>query len=538
MNNPEFSQFLSTAIPYVNAAPHVGHAFELLVGDALARHYRQRRRAVLLTGGTDDHSLKNARAAAARGISTQTLVAEHGDQFRRLAEVLGVKLDDYLHTSRDARHAPAVRALWERCAARGDLYTEEYAGRYCAGCEAFVQDAELVEGQCAAHPGLLEQVRERNWFFRLSRYQELLLEVLTSGKLRILPAERQREVLSFVQGGLLDFSVSRDRSRSREWGIGVPSDPTQVVYVWFDALANYLALLGFPEQTPQLARFWGPESAREHLIGKDILRFHAVYWPAILASAGLSLPSTVRAHGFVTLEGNKIGKSLGNAVDPFALVERFGQSAVRYYFLRHLHTTKDSDLRLEKLTEAHDAELAGKLGNLLQRVSALGLRHPNLALTRGQAAASDADVTLQGAAQRAVHDVRAAVDDFALQQALACIFELVAEANRYADAQEPWTLSRRALAAKTPQAAADLLAQLAHVLWHLLEALRVAAILLSPFLPDAAHEIATRLGLAVAELDDLSCARFGAGKRFRLVSGRPLFPRVAPLLSGARASVA
>jgi methionyl-tRNA synthetase len=538
MNNPEFPQFLSTAIPYVNAAPHVGHAFELLVGDALARHYRQRRRAVLLTGGTDDHSLKNARAAAARGISTQTLVAEHGDQFRRLAKVLGVQLDDYLHTSRDARHAPAVRALWERCAARGDLYTKEYAGRYCPGCEAFVQDTELVEGQCVAHPGLLEQVRERNWFFSLSRYQELLLEVLTSGKLRILPAERQREVLSFVQGGLLDFSVSRDRSRSREWGIGVPGDPTQVVYVWFDALANYLALLGFPEQTPQLARFWGSESAREHLIGKDILRFHAVYWPAILASAGLPLPSTVRAHGFVTLEGNKIGKSLGNAVDPFGLVERFGRSAVRYYFLRHLHTTKDSDFRLERLTDAHDTELAGKLGNLLQRVSALGLRHPKLALRRGRAAASDADVSLQCAAQRAVHDVRAAVDDFALQQALACIFELVAEANRYADAQEPWTLSRRAVVAKTAEAAADLLAQLAHVLWHLLEALRVAAILLSPFLPDAACEIARRLGVPAAELDDLSCARFGAGARFRLAAGPPLFPRLAPSPSGARASVA
>jgi methionyl-tRNA synthetase len=372
----------------------------------------------------------------------------------------------------------------------------------------------------------------------LSRYQELLLEALTSRKLRILPAEREREVLSFVRGGLLDFSVSRDRSRSRDWGIAVPGDPTQVVYVWFDALANYLALLGFPEQTALLARFWAPDSAREHLIGKDILRFHAVYWPAILASAGLALPTTVRAHGFVTLEGNKIGKSLGNAVDPFALVERFGASAVRYYFLRHLHTTKDSDFRIDKLSEAHDAELAGKLGNLLQRVSALGLRHPTLALSRGHAADSDADVNLRGAAERAVRDVRAAVDDFALQQALASIFELISEANRYADAQEPWTLSRRAVVAKTPEAAADLLAQLAHVLWHLLEALRVSAVLLSPFLPEAARAIVKRLGTPSAELDDLSCARFGTRSRFRLVTGLPLFPRVASSSSGVRASVA
>jgi methionyl-tRNA synthetase len=318
----------------------------------------------------------------------------------------------------------------------------------------------------------------------------------------------------------------------------VPGDPTQVVYVWFDALANYLALLGFPEQTPRFARFWGTQSSREHLIGKDILRFHAVYWPAILASAGLSLPSAVRVHGYVTLEGNKIGKSLGNAVDPFALVERFGLSAVRYYFLRHLHTTKDSDFRIDKLTEAHDAELAGKLGNLLQRTIAIGLRHPTLALRRGRAAASDADVRLRESAERAVRDVQVAVDEFALQQALACIFELVGEANRYADQLEPWTLSRRAVAAKTPEAAADLLAQLAHVLWHLLEALRVTATLLSPFLPDAAREIATRLGVPAAELDDLSCARFGGAARFRPVSGLPLFPRVAPSLSGARAGVA
>lgn len=538
MNNPQFPLFLSTAIPYVNAAPHVGHALELLIADALSRHYRQRGREVWLTGGTDDHSLKNARAASARGISTQALVAEHGDTFRRLVPALGTNLDDYLHTSRDPRHAPAVRALWQRCAERGDLYTKEYVGRYCVGCEAFVQDAELVDQQCAQHPGQVEEVRERNWFFRLSRYQEVLSKALESGRLRVLPAERQREVLSFVRGGLLDFSVSRDRSRSRDWGIAVPGDPTQVVYVWLDALANYLAQLGFPERTAKLARFWSPPSEREHLIGKDILRFHAVYWPAILASAGLELPSTVRVHGYVTLEGTKIGKSLGNAVDPFVLVERFGLNAVRYYFLRHLHTTKDSDFRVEKLIEAHDTELAGKLGNLLQRASTLGLRHPALVLKRGAAVASDADVRLSEAAERAARDVHSAVDDFALHQALACIFELVAEANRYADGQEPWTLSRRALAAKTTEAAADLLAQLAHVLWHLLEALRITAILLAPFLPSAAREIAARLGVAAEQLDDSSCARFGVGGRFRLVAGAPLFPRVAPSLSGARASVA
>lgn len=537
MTDPRTSLFLSTAIPYVNAAPHVGHAFELLLADALARHRRQRAQQVLLTGGTDDHSLKNARAAAARGITTRALVTEHGATFRRLQAALSVELDEYLHTSSDARHAPAVRALWQRCGERGDLYTKDYVGRYCVGCEAFLEDGDLLDERCPVHLEAPEQVRERNWFFRLSRYQEPLLEALETGQLRVLPSERHAEVSSFVRRGLLDFSVSRDRARSRDWGIGVPGDPTQVVYVWFDALASYLSVLGFPESTPKLTQFWENPGNREHLIGKDVLRFHAVYWPAILASAGLALPSAIRVHGYITLGGSKIAKSSGQTVDPFELVERFGVNAVRFYFLRHLHSTKDSDFRLERLIEAHDSELAGKLGNLLQRATALALRHPALALRRSGAAPSDVDVRLRDAAARALRDVPAAVDELAIHRALACILDLVAEANRYADAQEPWTLSRRAIACKTPQAGADLSAQLAHVLWHLLEALRVSAILLAPFLPDAAHGIVSRLGVPAAQLSNLSRARFGGVGRFRPVAGPPLFPKLGSL-SGAGTRVA
>jgi methionyl-tRNA synthetase len=530
-NNPQFPLFLSTAIPYVNAEPHVGHALELLLGDALCRHARQRGRRVRFTGGTDDHSLKNARAAATLGVPTRELVARHGDTFRRLQAALGVELDDYLHTSRDPRHAPAVTALWQRCAAAGDLYTKPYTGRYCTGCEAFLGEGELVLGRCPAHPEPLEEVQETNWFFRLSRYQEPLQAALASAALRIEPRERQNEVESFVRGGLIDFSVSRSRTRARDWGLQVPGDESQVIYVWFDALANYLSLLGFPERTPERQRYWSDAPAeRQHLIGKDILRFHAVYWPAILLSAGLPLPSAVKVHGYVTSEGNKIGKSLGNAVDPFGLVERFGENAVRFYFLRHLHSTRDSDFRVERLVEAHDSELAGKIGNLLQRVTTLALRHPSVALRKGKAAPSDADRGLEDAAERAVRDVQQAVDDFALQQALASILELSAAANRYADTQEPWTLSRRAKAAKTAEAAADLLAQLAHVLWRLCEALRVTAILLAPFLPEAARGIITRLGVSEAQLGSLAHARFGAGARFAPTAGAALFPRIAGAL--------
>lgn len=520
--------FLSTAIAYVNAAPHVGHALELLIGDALARHYRQRGRLVHFTGGTDDHALKNARAAASTGRTPLELVTEHGDTFEQLAPVLRVQFDDYLHTARDARHAPCVRELWQRCQRRGDLYRDVYRGLYCVGCEAFVAESDLVQGLCPAHREPPELVEEANWFFRLSRYQEPLLRLLDSGSLRVVPAERQREVTSFARAGLSDFSVSRSRERARGFGIEVPGDSSQVVFVWFDALANYLSLLGFPQENPLFSRYWSDaQAAREHLIGKDILRFHALYWPAILLSAGLALPSGVLTHGFVTHEGVKIGKSLGNGIDPFALVERFGVDAVRFYFLRHLHTTKDSDFRVSRLIETHDTELAGKLGNLLQRVVSLGTRHPELSLARGTAAESDADHQLADAAQRAVTDVQSAVDQLALHEALAAIFELVAAANRYADAQEPWTLSRRATCAATAQARADLLAQLSHVLWRLFEALRVAALLLAPFLPDAAARLVERIGVPRRQLASLETARFGGGPSFRPHAGPPLFPRLS-----------
>lgn len=512
MNNAAIPLFLTTAISYVNADPHIGHGLELLIADALARHQRQRGRLVRATGGTDDHSLKNVRAAEALGVGVQQHVARQGRRFRDLASALGVHLDDYLHTSSDPRHAPAVFALWERCAAAGDLYERDYTGLYCGGCEAFVADADLVNGGCPLHREPLEPVREKNWFFRLSRYGQRILELLESRELRVEPVERHNEIVSFARQGLRDFSVSRSHARARGFGLPVPRDATQVIYVWFDALANYLSLLGFPEPTPELERHWSRAPAdREHLIGKDILRFHALYWPAILLSAGLPLPTQIKVHGYVTRDGNKIGKSLGNGVDPFALLQRHGENAVRFYFLRHLHTTKDSDFQLERLVEAHDSELAGKLGNLLQRTLALALRHPGLPLCRAGSEPSDADAALAAAAERALTEVIRACDGFALHAALGSIFELVAATNRYADDQEPWTLSRKVRTVASREAACELAQQLGHVLWHLCEALRVAAVLLAPFLPQLAQTLTLRLGVASSTLDSLAHASFGLG---------------------------
>jgi methionyl-tRNA synthetase len=520
MNQAKFPLFLSTAIPYVNASPHVGHAFELVVADALGRHARQRGRPVLLTGGSDDHSLKNARAAERLGVPTHRFVAESADVFRRLPELLDVTLDEYVHTSRDARHTPAVIALWQRCKDAGDLYQREYSGLYCTGCEAFLQESDLLAGRCPQHREPPEPVRETNWFFRLSKYETAILERLESGALRIEPLERHNEVVAFVRSGLRDFSVSRSRERARGWGISVPSDASQVIYVWFDALTNYLTSLGFPQQTPEFERHFATASEREHLIGKDVLRFHAVYWPALLLSAGLSPPTSVKVHGFVTVDGEKIGKSLGNAIDPFALLERYGVDAVRYYLLRHLHTSRDSDFRAARLIEAHDTEIVGKLGNLLQRTTALAARHPTLNVSCQKPTAAESE--LVQAAQRTLRDSVRAVDEFALHRALASIFAFVSAANRYADTTDPWKLSRKLLAGSEARPD-DAPAQLGNVLWHLLEALRVSAVLLAPYVPRTSRQIAARLAIPELQLEDLSWARFGRWPRFFAENGSPPF---------------
>ena len=383
MNTPP-PIFITSAIPYVNAEPHLGHALELVQSDALARYQRALGRDARFCTGTDDNSLKNVRAAALQSTTPSELVARYGAEFRRLAEVLHVSFDDFIHTASDPRHVPSVHALWERCAANGDVYRKAYRGLYCVGCESFLREGDTVAGACPVHPEPLEVLEEENWFFRLSRYGAAIQAAISSDQLQILPKERKNEVLQFVASGLEDFSISRSRARAKGWGIAVPGDDSQIVYVWFDALANYLSVLGFPEAEP-FAHFWQSSSERWHVLGKDILRFHAVYWPAILLSAGLPLPTSLRVHGFITSHGKKLGKSLGNAIDPFRLVGKYGVDAVRYYLLGHLHTTKDGDFREDLLQAAYSAELAGKLGNLLQRVCAVrAARSSNLARNRAR----------------------------------------------------------------------------------------------------------------------------------------------------------
>ena len=297
--------YITTAIPYVNGDPHLGHALEFVQADVLARHRRLRGDNVRFLSGTDDNALKNVDAAVAAGLSVAEFVAEKAQRFVDLAVTLQLSNDDFIRTSTDPRHRPGVERLWRACAEAGDLYQRDYQGLYCSGCEAFVLPDDLAAGRCPEHGQAPELIVERNWFFRLSRYQDALLDLVERGRLRIEPTHRRNEVLAFIRSGLTDFSVSRAHERARGWGIPVPDDPEQLIYVWFDALANYITALG--NDSDDAYRDWWRESdERLHLIGKGIIRFHAIYWPAILLSAQQPLPTTIFVHDYLTVEGRKL----------------------------------------------------------------------------------------------------------------------------------------------------------------------------------------------------------------------------------------
>jgi methionyl-tRNA synthetase len=513
------SHFLSTAIPYVNGSPHIGHAQEFVIADALARHRRRLGGAVRFQSGTDDNSLKSARAAAALGVSPAVLVARHAGEFQKVAQSLDVHFDDFVKTSADPRHAPAVTRLWNACERAGDLERRTYRGLYCTGCEQFVSGGELPDDRCPEHAAPLEEIEEQNYFFRASRYGETIRKAIESNTLRIEPEERRREVLRFLEGGLRDFSVSRSAARARNWGIPVPRDPSQVVYVWFDALANYISTLGYATSAPLFGEYWERSRSRTHVIGKGVLRFHAAYWPAILLSAGLPLPTEILVHGYVTLEGRKIGKSLGNAVGAEALIDRYGSDAFRYYALRHIQTTADSDFSEERLVTAHDTELADQFGNLLRRAGALVVRHFSAKIPE-PGPVTEADIAVREEGERALDEHVEAFGRFDLNEAAASPLRLLTATNRYFDAQAPWALGKRGERER-----------LATVLFTTLEATWRAAWLLEPIVPRATARVRSDFGAAEAATRStsgrLEWGTLPAGTP--LSPGAPLFPKLRPI---------
>jgi methionyl-tRNA synthetase len=420
------SVFVSTAIPYVNAAPHLGFALEVILADVIARHARAREREVHFVSGTDDHSLKNVRAAEEAGVSTTAFVETASSEYRALERLLGASYDDFVRTSVDPRHVKVVHALWDACARRGDLVKRSYRGLYCAGCEQFYEpsDLEACDGLCAEHGTTPEIVEEENWFFALSRYEREVHDALASGRIRVHPPERTKELLRIVQGGLRDVSVSRSQARARGWGIPVPGDPSQAIYVWFDALVSYVTSGDF-------ARC----ERRIHVLGKGIARFHAVLWPALLLATGLPLPTDLVVHGYVTVDGKKIGKSLGNAIAPAVFVDHLGRDALRWFLLRHVGAVRDADVTLARVTSVYESELADGLGNLLSRTLALR-KHVVEARAEGIDPSGDA---LVARARALDGDVDGALEHFAVEDALRAIFAVVTAANAHLAHAAPWS---------------------------------------------------------------------------------------------------
>lgn len=456
MNN-EPNVFVSTAIPYVNAAPHLGFALEVVLADAIARHARARGRDVVLLSGTDDHSLKNVRAAEEAGVAPSEFIERAANEYRALAELLGVSYDDFVRTSIDGRHRANVHEFWEACARRGDLEKRAYRGLYCAGCEQFYEDIAV----CAEHGTPLEVVEEENWFFRLSRHEARIREALTSGEIRIHPPERAKEIHRIVEGGLRDVSVSRSQSRARGWGIPVPGDPSQTIYVWFDALVSYVAGGAFASA-----------DRRVHVLGKGIARFHAVLWPALLLAAGLPFPTDLVVHGYVTIDGKKIGKSLGNGIAPSAFVDAIGRDGLRWFLLRHVGASRDADVSLARAVSVYESELADGLGNLVART--VKLVRPN-APPRIEGIDPPGDA-LVASARALDREVDATLERFAVEDALRAIFDVVSAANVHLAHAAPWKDDDERHRSATVGAA--------------LFAIERVGVALVPFLPETAEKIA------------------------------------------------
>ena len=504
--------FVTTPIYYVNDTPHLGHAYPTVAADALARFMRLDGRQVKFLTGTDEHGQKVERSAQALGLTPQQFADRVSAAFREMGRLLDISYDDYIRTTEE-RHIRGVQALWQELERRGEIYLGRFAGWYCVRDEAFYDEAELVDGK-APTGAEVEWLEEENYFFRLSAWQERLLAFYEAHPDAIAPRSRRNEVISFVRAGLKDLSISRT---SFSWGIPVPENPNHVIYVWLDALTNYITALGYPStQNQEFSTFWPTVL---HIVGKDILRFHAVYWPAFLMAAGLAPPRRIFAHGWWTVEGEKMSKSLGNGIPPDLLVERYGVDPARYFLLRELPFGSDGDFSHRAVVGRLNGDLANDFGNLAQRVLVMINRDCN-AQVPDPAGYSAADTALLSAAGGLLETVRHHVSEQAFHLALEVIWRVVGDANRYVDEQAPWVLRR------TDEA------RMRTVLYTLAEVIRHLGILTQPFIPGAACKLLDQLAISDA------ARSFVALDATPLVPGTPLpkpegiFPRFVEAKAG------
>jgi methionyl-tRNA synthetase len=504
--------YITTPIYYPNDVPHIGHAYTSVAADFIARYHRLRGDEVFHLTGTDEHGLKLQRAAEEARMDPQAWVDQMEPRWKDVWARLRIGYDDYIRTT-EPRHHEAVQRLLSAVHENGrdDIYLGTYEGLYCVSCEAYYTEDELVDGNCPIHGRPVERVSEENYFFRLSAYADRLLEHYDKSPSAVEPETRRNEVLSLIRGGLQDFSISRTNFR---WGIPLPWDPSHVCYVWFDALTNYVTAAGYGTDPARFGRVW---PADVHLIGKDILRFHAVYWPAMLMAGGVELPRQVWAHGFLTVGGQKMSKTNATGIHPFELIEHFGVDSYRYYFMREIQFGQDGSFSWESMVDRHNADLANGLGNLASRVLAMLGSYFDGAVPEPGANGEEDDLP------KVVEDAVRRYDDhmlaLALGQALAAAWDVVARANQYLVEKEPWKLARDE-GRRT---------ELAGVLYAAAETLRILAVLISPIMPSAAAELWSQLGSAEPlEAQRLpEAARWGGLAPGTITAkGEALFPRL------------
>ena len=507
--------YLTTPIYYVNATPHLGHAYTTIVADAMVRYRRLAGDNVWFLTGTDEHGDNIARAAASAGVSPQAYADRISGVFREAWKGLGITNDDFIRTT-EPRHTTVVQAILQKLRDAGEIYLGTYGGHYCFGCERFYTEKEIVGGKCPDHQTPFTWIEEENYFFKMSKYQGWLIEHIERQPDFIRPERYRNEILGFLREPLQDLSISRPRTRL-EWGIPLPFDDKYVTYVWFDALINYVSALG----GPGAARFETYWPHAQHLIAKDILKPHAVYWPCMLKAAGLPIYRHLDVHAYWTVDGRKMSKSVGNVVEPSAFTGKYGNDAFRYFVMREMVFGLDADFSEKAFVGRLNADLANDLGNLVSRATTLIVNFVGgLVPAPPSFAAFGTDVP--DALEKARGEVGAAMEEFAFQRALAALWEFVGAVNRYVDTSQPWALAKDS----TQRAMLD------GVLYTLAEALRCLGVLLAPFLPEAAAKIRAALGqTGEPKLADAEWGRLAAGTRVQKLSG--LFPRIDERASGA-----
>lgn len=480
--------YVTNAIPYVNDKPHVGHALEFTQSDTITRYHKYilKQDTNLLCGG-DENAIKNVQAAEKAGQPVQEFIDKNTQTFKELAEKLNVHFDVFQKGSNQETHFPSCQKLWELCEKSGDIYKKPYEGLYCVGCETFYNADELNEnGECFEHPGRkLVLVSEENYYFRLSKYQEQLIELISTDKLKIIPEIRKNEVLSFLKQPLQDISISRTNERAKNWGVPVPGDDSQRMYVWFDALNVYQSGIGFGWNDEEYKKWW---PADVQVIGKGIIRFHAVYWPAFLMSAGLELPKNLFVHGYFTVDGQKMSKTLGNVIDPVMLIEKYGADPLRYYFLREIPAYSDGDFSERRFIELYNADLANNLGNLISRVEKL-LQQNNLSPKKTSTTPN-----------RVIEKMKPFLDLYQFDKALEYIWTRIDALNKYINDTKPWENKYQAPTILQKIVDGDSTADLDSI-YDIGESLQ-------PFMPDIANDIMKRFTQDTVTLAD------------------PLFPRI------------